>query len=59
MCIIGYTDLPDRPDLGGGRFILRNSWGTQWGQQCAFGAGNGTIPYLYISRLAMEAFAIA
>jgi len=59
MCIIGYQDDPNRPDLGGGRFIIRNSWGPLWGQQCAFGAGNGTIPYLYISRFCMEAYAIA
>jgi C1A family cysteine protease len=58
MCIIGYVDMPNREDIGGGRFILRNSWGTAWGQQCAYGAGNGTIPYLYLSRFGMEAYAV-
>jgi C1A family cysteine protease len=59
MCIIGYQDIPNRADLGGGRFILRNSWSTSCGQQCASGPGNGTIPYLYVSRSCMEAYAIA
>jgi hypothetical protein len=53
MCMVGYTNLSDRPELGGGRFIVRNSWGEGFGQ-----AGYFTIPYSYITRHAMEAFSI-
>jgi C1A family cysteine protease len=53
MCMVGYTDLPGSTGLGGGRFILRNSWGETFGQ-----AGYFTIPYSYIAQLAIEAFTI-
>jgi hypothetical protein len=53
MCMVGYTDLPGRPEFGGGRFIVRNSWGTTHGQ-----AGYFTISYSYIAQLAMEALSI-
>lgn len=59
MCIVGYQDLDDRPDLGGGRFIVRNSWGQAWGALNAAGPGYGSIPYLYLARSGMEAYAIA
>jgi hypothetical protein len=58
MCIVGCMDLPDRPELGGGRFILRNSWGALWGQTSPHGPGYGTIPYIYIQRFAMEAYTL-
>jgi hypothetical protein len=58
MCIVGCVDLPDRPELGGGRFVLRNSWGTLWGSASPYGAGYGTIPYIYIQRFAMEAYTL-
>jgi C1A family cysteine protease len=59
MCIVGYQD--DGPETvtetpGGGFFILRNSWGTTWGRDCAFGAGYGTIPYGYIAALNWESY---
>lgn len=57
MCMVGYVDLPN-PGLGGGRFILRNSWGTDWGINSSFGAGYGTIPYAYIARMGAEAYSI-
>lgn len=53
MCLIGYQDDASAP--GGGFFILRNSWGTGWGAQCPYGAGNGTIPYGYIANDCWEA----
>jgi hypothetical protein len=53
MCLIGYQDQDDAP--GGGFFILRNSWFGQWGTDCPFGSGNGTIPYAYISSDCWEA----
>ena len=53
MCLIGYQDDANAP--GGGFFILRNSWGTTWGSECPYGAGNGTIPYAYIAQDNWEA----
>lgn len=55
MCLIGYQDDPQSP--GGGYFILRNSWFGNWGTQCPFGSGNGTIPYAYIENECWEAVA--
>ena len=55
MCVVGCIDLPNRPELGGGRFILRNSWGTGWGRASPYGPGYGTIPYIYVQRFGMEA----
>lgn len=31
VCIVGY--VPDPDDSGGGAFIFRNSWGTEWGSE--------------------------
>lgn len=58
MCLVGYVDLPGRPELGGGRFVLRNSWDTHWGINCPYGAGYGTIPYAYIAKFGTEAYSI-
>nr|HMS44085.1 C1 family peptidase [Pyrinomonadaceae bacterium] len=58
MCLVGYMDLPN-PGLGGGRFILRNSWGENWGINNQFGVpGYGTIPYAYIAKFGSEAYSI-
>lgn len=58
MCLVGYMDLPN-PGLGGGRFILRNSWGGFWGVNNQFGVpGYGTIPYAYIARMGSEAYSV-
>lgn len=56
MCLIGYQDDASQP--GGGIFILRNHWGTGWGVQCPYGAGNGTIPYAYLGNEGWEAVAM-
>lgn len=59
MCFVGYIDLPNT-GLGGGRFILRNSWGGNWGIQNSYGpAGYGSIPYAYIAKLGSEAYSIS
>ena len=59
MCIVGYIDLPDNPEFGGGRFIIRYSWGaTHFGVACAYGAGYGTIPYAYIAKFSTEAYSV-
>lgn len=53
MCFVGYEDSTEPGNPGGGRFLLRNSWGTGWGAQ-----GYGTIPYSYIAQYGKEAFTI-
>src|SRR5262249_42845494 len=58
VCLVGYEDLAGEPELGGGRFLLRNSWDSLWGVNCEFGTGYGTIPYAYISTYGMEAYSI-
>lgn len=59
MCFVGYVDDLTTPGLGGGRFLVRNSWGPAFGFASAYGPGYGTISYAYIARLCKEAFAIA
>lgn len=59
MCLVGYEDLAQEEELGGGKFILRNSWGTTtWAYQSAYSPGYGTIPYAYIARYGQEAYSI-
>jgi len=59
MCMVGYISTPKNLAIGGGRFIIRNSWGASWGISSPYGAGYGTIPFRYIQRFGSEAFAIA
>ncbi len=62
MCVVGYQDdgpSTVTPTPGGGFFILRNSWTTQWGRDCAYGAGYGTIPYGYIAAYNWESYTVA
>jgi C1A family cysteine protease len=61
MCVVGYQDdtrATVTPTPGGGFFILRNSWSTSWGANCAFGAGYGTIPYAYIAGHNWECYTL-
>ena len=58
MCMVGYEDIPNAPQLGGGRFYIRNSWDGQWATQSLLGVGYGTIPYSYIDRFGSEAYSI-
>jgi C1A family cysteine protease len=58
MCFCGYEDIPANPGLGGGRFILRNSWNGTWGVNSPYGSGYGTIPYAYIAKFGMEAYSV-
>ena len=57
MCLVGYEDNP--VFSGGGRFLLRNSWGTSWATNSSLGTGYGTIPYAYIASYAAEAYSIS
>ena len=54
VCLSGYFDNPLDFLIGGGRFIVRNSW-DPWGTISAFGAGYGTMPYNYVSYFGNEA----
>jgi C1A family cysteine protease len=59
MCFVGYEDVADEPDLGGGKFYLRNSWDAYWATESVLGTpGYGTIPYSYIARFGSEAYSI-
>lgn len=58
VCLVGYEDLGEEPQLGGGRFILRNSWDRYWGVNCDFGTGYGTIPYAYVTTYCQEAYSV-
>jgi C1A family cysteine protease len=56
MCMVGYEDLLDHPELGYGRFLIRNSWGLRWGTESLLGVGYGTIPYAFITNYCVDAF---
>lgn len=58
MSLVGYQDGEAEEAIGGGRFILRNSWGDAWGPSSPHGAGYGTIPYSYIVTFGREAYSI-
>jgi C1A family cysteine protease len=32
IVIVGYKDVPTNPKIGGGYFIVKNSWGPNWGE---------------------------
>ena len=54
MTMVGFKDDESWP--GGGYFIFRNSWGEEWGRDCEFGAGYGTLPYAFIAEHCWEAW---
>ena len=56
MCVVGYAQDDDFP--GGGGFILRNSWGTDWAPRSPVLPGYGVIPFAYIDLYAWEAFSL-
>jgi hypothetical protein len=63
LLIVGYED--DKPNTapptpGGGYFIVRNSWGRQWGDASPAGypVGHGMIPYAYLTRQFVHAYTL-
>ena len=48
VLLVGYED--DVREKGGGRFLVRNSWGEEWGD-----GGYGTVPYAYVECFCNEA----
>jgi len=55
MLVVGYQDDPSVP--GGGYFIVRNSWGSEWAAMSPEAAGHALIPYDYMMRFALDAYA--
>ena len=54
MCMVGYVDDADVP--GGGYFLVRNSWGEQFGYYGEVAPGYCRLPYEYVRRNGWEAF---
>jgi C1A family cysteine protease len=54
LCLVGYQDDESVP--GGGYFIVRNSWGTDWATQCPDGPGYCWMPYDYLQKYGLTAF---
>jgi C1A family cysteine protease len=54
LCLVGYQDDVSVP--GGGYFLVRNSWGTEWALQCPDGRGYGWLPYVYLQKYGLTAF---
>lgn len=54
MCVVGYRDDASVP--GGGYFIVRNSWGPEWGADNADGPGLCHIPYRVVFEQGVAAF---
>lgn len=45
VLVVGYDDQTVGPTWGPGRWLVRNSWGPDWGQ-----AGYCTMPYAYLTN---------
>jgi C1A family cysteine protease len=60
MAIVGYSDHQDEQRFpGGGYFVVRNSWGTEWAADSEESSGYGRIPYSMINNgLIIEAYMI-
>lgn len=56
MLIVGYSF--DEGFLGGGYFIVRNSWGTDWAPESPFEPGYGTLPFSYVEHYSWELFGL-
>jgi hypothetical protein len=71
MCCIGYFDnafltrMGQPEELGGGAFLVRNSWGTTWAKNnplakiVSAGPGYALIPFGYVEGYCFGAFTVA
>jgi hypothetical protein len=60
MLLVGFErEEGEDAAPGGGYFVVRNSWGERWASESQFGAGYGTIPYAYVERFNVDAWAFA
>jgi C1A family cysteine protease len=57
MCAVGYGYDSDL--TGGGFFILKNSWGTDWALNSPIEPGYGLLPFEYVDQYGWEAWSIA
>ena len=54
MCMVGYQTDPDVP--GGGYFLVRNSWGPDWGSKSPVAPGHARIPFAFINEYGSSAY---
>ena len=71
MCAVAYfdnsflTQKGQPEELGGGAFLIRNSWGTTWAKNnplakiVGAGPGYALIPFGYVEAYCFEAFTVA
>lgn len=53
LTLVGFTSHPEYP--GGGFFLVRNSFGRDWGAENPIAVGHGTIPYAYVQYYTQRA----
>jgi hypothetical protein len=70
MCVVAYVDNNHlarhgfAEELGGGAFLVRNSWGTHWAKDnplaahLSAGPGYAIVPYGYVAAYCFEAFTL-
>lgn len=70
MCAVAYFDNPylsrqgESEEIGGGAFLVRNSWGTTWAKDnplaklVSAGPGYAIIPFGYVQAYCFEAFTV-
>lgn len=56
VCVVGHQPDPTAP--GGGFFIVRNSWGTDWAKASPYGAGYGALPLDYVDMYGGDAMSL-
>ncbi|NTV63290.1 MAG: peptidase C1 [Oscillochloris sp.] len=56
MCVVGYRTDASAP--GGGYFIVRNSWGSDWAKDNLDGPGYCHMPYLLVSKYNKVAYVV-
>jgi hypothetical protein len=54
ITLVGFKHDASFP--GGGYFIVRNSWGTNWARHSPYGPGYGMLPFRYIEKYGRDAW---
>ncbi len=55
LCVVGYRLDASVP--GGGLFIARNSWGTDWAAESPVAPGHALVPFRYVEEALGKGFA--